>query len=355
MSYIGEHQKWNINIDPNYEPTLTIIISTYNEEKVIERRLENLLNVDYPRNKIEIIHIDSASTDSTYLISTNFVKMHPEINIKIVEEDNRLGKGKALNNALSYAKNDIIVTSDADSFFYPDTLRKIVKYLADQNVAAVTGREVLLNPDQSSLTQMESTYLNTMYKIKLGESKLDSMIIFQGELSAYKRQYLTGFEEYGGDDSPTALELVQKGYKTIFAPDAFFYDATPSTFEGKSKTKIRRGQHQILLWLKCLNLLIKGKLKLNPWIALGEILFFIIDPILLLISLLLTILAILYYPILLLIFIAVTPLFLFKVIRNTIQGYIIGNFTLLVALFRIISGDKNIIWEKVDETRREFK
>jgi hypothetical protein len=58
-----------------------------------------------------------------------------------------------------------------------------------------------------------------------------------------------------------------------------------------------------------------------------------------------------YYPILLLIFRAGIPLFIFQIVRNTIQGYIIGNLTLLIALARIISGDKNIIWKKVDETR----
>ena len=61
MRYLGVHNDWNININPDYEPTLTIIISTYNEEKVIEKRLENLLNLDYPRNKIEYVFVELAA------------------------------------------------------------------------------------------------------------------------------------------------------------------------------------------------------------------------------------------------------------------------------------------------------
>jgi len=352
MKYFGEHHNWNINIDPKYEPTLTIIISTYNEEKVIAKRLENLLHVDYPGSKIEVIHVDSASTDSTVSIAKKFVMEHPEIDIKILEEKIREGKGKALNHALRYANNDIIVTSDADSFFAQDSLRNIVKYLADPAVAAVTGKEILLNPNQSSLTKMENNYLDTYYKIKLGEAKIDSTIVFQGELSGYKKNLLTKFEDSaGGDDSSTALDLVQKGYRTLFSPDATFFDSTASSLKGKSTIKIRRAQHQILLWYKCLDLLVNRQLKLNHWIALGEITFYIFNPVLFLIFVSLTIAVLLYYPVFLLAMAAAMSLLLLRSVRTIINGYVIGNFILLIAMIKVVSGDKHIIWKKADETR----
>ncbi len=352
MNYLGNNRKWNINIDPNYEPTLTLIISTYNEEKVIEKRLENLLHMDYPANKIEVIHVDSASTDSTVSIAKKFVMEHPELNIKILEEKIREGKGKALNHALLYANNEVIITSDADSFLAKDSLRNIVKFLADPTVAAATGREILLNPDQSSLTKMECNYLDTYYKIKLGESKVDSTIVFQGELSGYKKIHLEKFEDSeGGDDSSTALDLVQKGYRTLFVPDATFFDSTASSLKGKRTIKIRRAQHQILLWFKCLNLLIRQQLKLNHWIALGEIIFYIINPVLFLIFISLTFAVLLYYPVFLLVMIAAVFLLLLRSVRTIINGYVIGNLILLTAMIKVISGDKHIIWKKADETR----
>ncbi len=352
MRYFGEHHNWNINIDPGYEPTLTIIISTYNEEKVIRRRLENLLNIDYPRSKFEVIHVDSASTDSTVSIAKKFIKEHPELNVKILEEKIRAGKGKALNNALLHANNEVIVTSDADSFFAPDSLRNAVKFLADPKVAAVTGREILLNPDQSLLTRMELNYLDAYYKIKLGEAKTDSTLVFQGELSAYKKMHLTKFEDSaGGDDSSTALNLVQKGYRTLFVPEATFFDMTATSLKGKSTIKIRRAQHQVLLWYNCLDLLIKRKLKLNHWIALGEIIFYIFNPIFFMIFIILTIAVLLYHHEIFLIILIGMPLLAFNAIRNILNGYIIGNFILVMAIIKIFFGDKNIIWKKVDETR----
>ena len=71
-----------IELNPNYMPALTIIISTYNEEKVIEKRLGNILDVDYPKSKIEVIHVDSASTDNTVLFAKKFAIKHPDVNIR---------------------------------------------------------------------------------------------------------------------------------------------------------------------------------------------------------------------------------------------------------------------------------
>lgn len=350
INYIADKYDWNIELNPNYEPTLTIIISTYNEEKVIEKRLENIIDVDYPKSKIEVIHVDSASTDNTVSLAKKFAIEHPDVNINIIEEQIREGKGKALNHALQYAINEIVVTSDADSFFAHDALRNIVKYLANPKVAAVTGRGIRLNPDQSLLTKIESNYLNIYHKIKLGESKLDSTVIFVGELSAYKKSHLTKFEDSkGGDDCSTALYLVQKGFRTLFAHDATFFDAMPSTLKDVSTIEIRRAQHQVLLWVECLKLLFKRKLKLNYWIALGEIIFHLINPILFLIFAVLTIMTLLYYPIFT---VAIVPLFLLRKVRIIIIGYIKGNIILLIAIVKVMSGDKQIIWGKVDAARR---
>lgn len=128
-------------------------------------------------------------------------------------------------------------------------------------------------------------YLRFPNLLRLGESKIHSIIRFEGGFCGYKRDVLEGFDcETGSDDSGTALEIVQNGYRTILVPEAVFYTSFPSSFIGRFRVKVRRANQLTGLWVKCLKLLLKRHLLLSKRIAVPEIILFISNPIVFLVS-----------------------------------------------------------------------
>ncbi|MEM2145107.1 MAG: glycosyltransferase, partial [Candidatus Jordarchaeaceae archaeon] len=174
-----ERQVWNLKRNYKYEPKISLIIATYNEAKVIKTKLENVYSLNYPEDKLEVIVVDSASTDGTLEVCREFLATH---NIRfptlLLSEEERRGKSHALNTALQYAKGEIIATSDADSFWEPDALCNAVSFFADSSVGAVTGRERLINLGKSIHTLSEGLYRKFYYTLRLGESKIHSTLIF---------------------------------------------------------------------------------------------------------------------------------------------------------------------------------
>ena len=224
MKKIATNKTWNLSLDSNYIPNVTMIISTFNEARVIRKRLENLEKLDYPVDKLQVIIVDSASTDGTAEIANEYVtKGNFPFDVLVLREKERRGKANALNFALQQAEGEVIATSDADSFWDPSALKKALPFLASPQVGALTGREVITNIDQNVHTLAEEYYGDFNRTIRLGESKLHSTLIFQGEFSLYKRSALKRFEDKkGSDDIGTVINILSEGYRTIFVPNAVF-------------------------------------------------------------------------------------------------------------------------------------
>ena len=345
-------RSWKLEIDRRYTPPISIIVPTYNEEKTIGFKLENLCNVVYPKEKMQIILTDDASTDMTIEEASEFVKYHPELNIKILNETKRRGKSEALNLALTHAKHNIVVVSDADTFLASNILVKALPYLADPSVGAVSGRQRILNSEQSWITRTEKFYLDLMYKvIKLGESKIHSTIMFHGLFSAYKRDFLKGFN-LETDDSGTALDFVQRGVRTLYIPGADCFEISPITWKGRFSTKVRRASQLVQLYAKCLKLLVKKQLSLPKKIAIPEIFLYLFNPIVFLLLIFATFFLILEYLPYSAIFLLFLPLGIFvPKIRLLFVELIQNNCILLIALVKSIFKNKFITWNTQEESR----
>ncbi|MEM2506755.1 MAG: glycosyltransferase [Nitrososphaeria archaeon] len=271
---------WNIKVDEKFEPEISILISVHNEEANIESKLENIMSISYPMEKIEIIVADDASNDGTVNKVESFMQRHRDLATKLVRQNPRAGKSVALNKALHASTKSIVVVSDADTRWPPNILRKALPFLADSMVGAVTGRSVNVNVKESWVTQAEESYLKFANLIRLGESKFHSTIRFEGGFCAFKREAFDLFDcETGSDDSGTALKVVSNGYRSILVPDVVFYTSFPSSLSMKFRIKLRRANQLIGLWVKCLKLLFKGRLSLPKRIAIPEIVLFVFNPI----------------------------------------------------------------------------
>ena len=228
-----------LDVDPSF---VSIIIPTYNEARVIIQKLNNIYSQDYPRNRFEVIIVDSGSTDETIELIHEWVKNHKDVNVQVIRESARMGKAHALNTALRYAKGDIIMITDADSIWMSDSLKNAVSWLMNDNVGAVSCNKV-----PRTDKDIETEYRGYYGLLRVAESKRFSSAIFHGELAAYKRELLEkigGFPtDVGADDSHTAGLISMMGYRAIIPEDVRCIEYVPS--KGYWSWRVRRAQHLI--------------------------------------------------------------------------------------------------------------
>lgn len=227
-------------------PRVTVVIPTYNEAKMIVEKLDDVIQQDYPRERLEIIVVDSGSTDGTVDKAREWARRRG-VEIKIIEEGARRGKAHALNTALRYATGDVIVITDADSRWRRDALRKAVAYLMRNDVGAVSCNKTPLGGPA-----IEKTYRSHYQLLRIAESKKWSTPIFHGELAAYKKDLLTkigGFPtDIGADDSYTAIQTALTGQRAIIPEDVHCTEYVPR--KEYWRWRIRRAQHLIQSFAK---------------------------------------------------------------------------------------------------------
>jgi biofilm PGA synthesis N-glycosyltransferase PgaC len=344
---------WGLIINQHFQPKISIIIPTYNEAVTIRKKLENIQEMDYPTDKLQVIVVDSASIDGTISVCRSFLeeKSLRFPNIILLSEKERMGKSHALNTALEYAEGEIVATSDADSFWESDALSKAVSFFADPSIGAITGREELINLKKTVHTLSEGLYRKFYYTLRLGESKVDSTFIFQGELSLYRKDALRKFESRPGysDDVGTVVNIISRGYKCIFVPEAVFHDTAAYSLRGRLMLKSRRAQHLIAGILESSKLKLEGKFSLASSIIFFNFYMHIISPLLFVFVTAFTI-ALVFLSYWFLIFL-ILPLFIFRKPRLLAVSYLTSNLALLLGLFWCVFGKKDSRWQKIEEMR----
>ena len=167
---------------------------TKDEELVIGRCLNGILDLDYPKDKMEIIIVDGNSSDSTRKICSEFMEKHSGI-IKLINEKQSRGKPAALNLALSYVTGEIVGVFDADSVPEKDVLKKVASYFNDKQVTAVQGRTTSLNEKKNILTRVISSEEKAWFQALLsGREHLQLFVPLNGSCQFIRRGVL---EEIG--------------------------------------------------------------------------------------------------------------------------------------------------------------
>jgi cellulose synthase/poly-beta-1,6-N-acetylglucosamine synthase-like glycosyltransferase len=233
-----------------FAPTVSLVIPTYNEASVIRQKLENVLQLDYPRDKLEVVVVDSASTDETGNIVKKFAEEHTrDVNLVLIEQPVRRGKSEAINEALRSVRSEIIVLTDADVTFPPRSVRRLVENFTGSEVGAVSGVEVPVG-GKSFLTGIEADYRRIYTAIRMAEADTDSPFMCESELSAYRRELLEPLRPgVVCDDVELTVTVRSKGFKALYAPDVSFLETEAGKLRPKLQHKFRRGmnnQHALL-------------------------------------------------------------------------------------------------------------
>jgi len=212
-------------------PGVTVIIPAHDEESVIAARLDNLLALDYPAEQLEILVVSDGSTDRTDEIVGRYAEGDPRVRLLALP---RGGKLAALNRAVAESTRDVVAFSDANSSWAPDALRKLVRNLADENVAYVCGKLRLERPDG---TNREGIYWRYELWLRESESALGSITGGNGAIYAvWRTDYVA---HRFGQDLGLPDAMVKRGKRAVYEPEAIATEKPASNLEDEYRRKVR--------------------------------------------------------------------------------------------------------------------
>jgi cellulose synthase/poly-beta-1,6-N-acetylglucosamine synthase-like glycosyltransferase len=230
--------------DQTAEPTVTVIVAAHDEEAVIERRLENLLALDYPPERVDFVVASDASADRTDELVEAVAAREPRVRLLACP---RGGKVAAQNVAVRETTGDVVAFSDANATWAPDALRKLVASLADPDVAYVCGRLRLQDADGSN---QEGLYWRYELWLREQESRIGSVTGGNGSIYALNRPDYVEVDPRFGHDLALPYLLVQRGRRAVYDAEAVAYEKPTPTNETEYRRKVRMFEHCWLITLR---------------------------------------------------------------------------------------------------------
>lgn len=265
--------------DPSYEPTVTFVVPAKNEEDNIGETIRRFRQVDYPKDKIEVITVNDGSTDGTL---TQMHAIREEcaahgVRVEVIDWRVNRGKRAGMAEGVKRARHDIIIFVDSDSFIDRDCVKHLVKYFSNPRVGAVSGHTDVYNKDVNLLTKMQALrYYVAFHVYKAAESVFGLVTCCPGCCSAYRKEYIAPVIDtwlhqkflgsactFGDDRSLT--NFIIKEYDAVYSPKAQAYTVVPHTF-GKY---MRQQQRWKKSWVRETFIAASFMWKKNPIAALS--------------------------------------------------------------------------------------
>ena len=228
----------------DFTPSVCLIVAAHDEEDVIERRLANLLALDYPPEQLEIVVASDASTDRTDELVEAVGAREPRVRLLRCPRE---GKVAAQNRAVRETQAEILAFSDANALWKPDALRKLVRNYADADVAYVCGSSVYETADG---TNREGTYWRFEGWLRRNESELGSITGGIGAIYTVRRSDYVEVDPRFGHDLALPYLMVQHGRRAIYDADALASEKPSRDIEDEYRRKVRMFEHCWLIVLR---------------------------------------------------------------------------------------------------------
>ena len=346
--------------DYSYHPTVTVMVVAHNEEKVIRDKLKNLLELDYPEDKIEFLIVSDHSTDKTNYYVKEFIEKHPEKKIRLFEVKERKGKTNAQNEAQKTVTTEFLVMTDANSILDKNSVRELMAAFTSSDIAYVTGKLSLLKSN-SEISRAESNYWNNDIVMREIESRIQTITAGNGALYACRTKDYYDFEPIQSHDSAMPLHFALQGKRAICNHDAIAYEKAGETIRDEFSRKVRMNRRILEKILPDLRLLNVFRYKWFSYFYFGHrtcryllwishLFIFITN-------------ALLIFESWFYIFLFAGQLFFYllalvRKVTNTdnkyltlIYYYCVTIFAQWVGVYNIITGNAKPFWEKAESTR----
>jgi cellulose synthase/poly-beta-1,6-N-acetylglucosamine synthase-like glycosyltransferase len=237
-------------------PKVSIILAVYNGAALVRQKLGNLLSLDYPRDRLEIVIVSDGSTDGT----NDILKRFQDPRVKCIPCPQHLGKAVALNTGMHNASGEILLFNDIRPFLETDALRLLISNFADPQVGCVAG-ELVLRDDghDAGAKAVGGLYWRYEQWIRNCEARVDSPLGVYGGFYAVRRELATKLPEGTIlDDMFQPLNVIRQGYRSVLDVRARVHDIWPKSLSGEFHRKVRTlaGNFQLL--------------QLAPWLLLRQ-------------------------------------------------------------------------------------
>ena len=229
-------------------PDVAFMVCAYNEQDVVEMKMQNIHKLDYPKDKLHVVWVTDGSSDNT----NEYLKAYPEV--EVIYSPERRGKTAALNHGLSMVTSDITVMTDANTMVNREAIREIVRCMQDPKVACVAGEKRVMSRHEGEIAaEGEGLYWKYESALKRLDSELYSAMGAAGELNAIRTHLYERMPETALlDDFVMSMRMVEQGYKIAYTSEAYAMEYGSANLEEESKRKrrIAAGGLQSSWWLR---------------------------------------------------------------------------------------------------------
>ncbi len=229
-------------------PHVTFLVCAFNEQDVVDMKIANTRQMDYPADKLHLMWVTDGSTDDTNLR----LSQYPDVEVVFTPE--RRGKTAALNHGIGLVKTPLTVMTDANTMVNAEAIREIVRCMQDPRIGCVAGeKRVMARDDSHTAAQGEGLYWRYESALKQMDSDLYSAMGAAGELNAIRTQLYEPMPENALlDDFVMSMRIVDRGYRVAYTPLAYAmeYGSADLTEESKRKQRIVAGGLQSCWWLR---------------------------------------------------------------------------------------------------------
>jgi biofilm PGA synthesis N-glycosyltransferase PgaC len=240
VGLVGLVRRRRPRADSSFLPSIALLIPAHNEATVIAGKLVNVLESDYPPDRLRVYVISDASDDGTDAV----VSGTDDPRVRLIRQERREGKVNALKRGIAAAEDaEVICFSDANSRYEPDALRRLAAVFADPRVGAACGRLRLLGTEKSGTAAGEGLYWRYEDAIKAAESLSGTMLMGAGTIYAARRELIPDVPAHRADDSIVPLAIAVGGRQVAWVPEAVAWERTAVDAGEEFRRKVRMIAH----------------------------------------------------------------------------------------------------------------
>lgn len=224
-------------------PCVSILIPACNEGATLDRKIQNIASMQYPKNKIEVIVIDDHSTDDSVGRARAAIR-ESEVNGRIIQNQTRMGVNACYNKGVAEARYDYILTTDADVALHKDALRIAASLLMQlKEVGGVTAKMITVSSQNTTAARVEDSFRDSFTSMMVSESAIFSTFPGYTCFTLFRKcAFSIISNEYGSSDGNISLAIIRNGFRFILAPTVLFYEPISQTMKEQSRQKVRRAK-----------------------------------------------------------------------------------------------------------------